>query len=488
MRCNLRQQTQQAARRGQGQRTPRRIVCGDIPAFQMLHHPPRKPAIGGDDGDAPFGLFQRLAHQQRDCLRFFLDRRAGQQPHTGKTTVGRVEAHPVAARLRGQKQRGNRAAAGRFRRRDPAPVPRLHLRPVDAHPVQQQLQVILRMGDGIIGTEHRAARFTGSARAAQFVPRPGAHLAVEIGQDHRPFGQFGNDAQQPRQRGRGAGDTGSDDRMTRRIVLPAPRSAIEQQVAPGCGIHLAAGGQFGLPADIDPREQADRTLPVLRHAGHAVEHGIGQQIGGFLFLDQQTVHRPRHFAGQIKPRPARQRLHPLARALLGNQAVKRQPAAHRIAGGRNVGRAQRIKRGAQFLVKIEIAHRDHARHQQPALARFARVADEGFGQGARRAARRDEQRQAGKAETRLAVTRHQTGDECIGKPAVRGNRIDQGAGAARLSHAARPPRSGGSPAACRPRTTIRRRTGRTAALRQSRGSTGCWWRTALRAHRAAGGG
>ena len=72
-----------------------------------------------------------------------------------------------------------------------AAVPRLHLCAVDAHAVEQQLQVILRVGDRVVLAERRVVRPAGGA---ELVPHRIRHREVEIGQDHRALRQFADGA------------------------------------------------------------------------------------------------------------------------------------------------------------------------------------------------------------------------------------------------------------------------------------------------------
>ena len=78
----------------------------------------------------------------------------------------------------------------------------------------------------------------------------------------------------------------------------------------------------------------------------------------------------------------------------------------------------------QKLIEIKVADNRHARHQQTRIALLSRVTDEGFENGAARAAARQQERQACEAEFRSRVSRHQPSNQRIGEAAVGGDRID----------------------------------------------------------------
>ncbi len=134
----------------------------------------------------------------------------------------------------------------------PRAVPRLHLCTRHAHAVEQQLQMVLRMGDGIVAGKGLVSfRRTGGT---EFVPHIRAHRQVEVGQDDRAIGQFADLPQQRRQRGGGAGDAGRDEGRCGRIGPEPFRCGAEQQIAPRGRVAFTTRLQFGQPFQLDPRE------------------------------------------------------------------------------------------------------------------------------------------------------------------------------------------------------------------------------------------
>ena len=269
---------------------------------------------------------------------------------------------------------------------------------------------------------------------------------------------------------------------------PAARSMVEQAVAAGRGVEQPALIQHGEPALLDAGEEPQRSLPVPGKIAHQIQHRLPQQVFRSHVLDQQPIHRRPGFARQ--PQQRRPAGGGLAKFLRDDPRQREHPVQG-IDRRRHIVRTQRIEQGAERLVEIEVAHHRHARHQQPGGTALARVAHERFGDGATRAAAGDEQGQSCKTKAGVLVTRHQPGDQRVGEPAMRRDRIDlrhPARSRRAVSHPAAPVPWGRYAAACRPRTIARKRPFRTGVLPRSRGPTGCWLRTCPAAHRAAGGG
>ena len=190
----LGEQEQEPPGGGLRERPPGGIVGLDVPAAQVMHDAAGEPAVGRDHRNALFRLFQRLAHQQRDRLRFLLGIGRLEQAHARKPPLVGGQIDPRLARLGRQEQVRDRVAALGRALAEPGAVPRLDLAARDPHPVEQQLEVILRMRHRVAARER--GLLLGRPGAAELVPHLGRHRQVEVGQDHRALRQLGNDAQQ----------------------------------------------------------------------------------------------------------------------------------------------------------------------------------------------------------------------------------------------------------------------------------------------------
>ena len=309
------------------------------------------------------------------------------------------------------------------------------------------------MGHRIARAEQFPARFRRSPCAAQLVPRLLRQCQVEIGQDHRAIGQVCNRPQHACKRGRRAGDAGGDDRRCRRFAAPLLGRPVKQHVAPRGRIDLAALLQTVPPALFDPGEQSQGPFPMLRQVAKDIQHRIAQQVLRSDILDQKAVHRACNLAGQPQPRGPWQRLFAQRGALDLDQPGQFEPAPRRFYRRGNVARAKGIEQCAQRLVEIEIADGHHARHQQPRHPRLAAMADESLRNGARCATARNQQRQARQPQIAVGIARHDSGNEGIGKAAMRRDGVDRWR--ARLSHASAHLRLARWRLACPPRTTNR---------------------------------
>lgn len=386
------QKQHQAARGGLRQRQARGIVGGNVPAGEVRDDARGQPAIGGDDRHAPLGHFQRLPHENGDGLRFLLGMRAFHQAHAGQAAPFRLQPHPRRGGLRRQEQVGDHRAARRRRGAGTGAVPRRHFLAGDAHAVQQQLEVILRVRHRVMGPERRVLRPGRIAGGAEFLPDVLRQREVEVGQHHAALGQFAHHPQQFRQRGRSAGDARRDDREDRRRQAPFAGGMLEQLVAPLRRVDLAARRQFRQPVLLHFQESTGVVGPVAGEFADHADHPLAHQVERGDPLDQQAVHRPAQF-----PRTAQQR-RALARRIAVDFAQvmgQPQPAAGGIGSRRDVRRAERVEQRSQRLVKVEIAHHHHARQQQAGRLDAARMAHEGLGHRAHGAAAGQQQGQPG---------------------------------------------------------------------------------------------
>ena len=417
----LGEQQQQATGGCLRQGPPRGIIGCDIPAVEVMDHAPRQSAVGRYDGHTLFRFLQRLAHQQGNGLRLLLGIGAGHYPDARQATLLGGQIDPALARFGREEQRPDRMATLGRRGGQALAVPRLHFLPPDAHAIEQQLEMVLRVSHSIVACERRIARLRCCTRPAQFVPHRLGYGEIEIGQDDSAVFQIGDDPQQLRQRRRRAGHTGSDDGCFRRIVFPPPSGPFEQAVAPRGGIKQPLARKLLLPQDLDCREIPQAVLPVGGQIGINARHRIIQQVCGIDIFHQEPIHRrPR------LPREAQQGC-PLGCAFAhhaGQELRQFEQAPLRINGRRYVRRAQWVEQRPERFIEVEIADHRHARHQQPRSAHFARVTDEGFGNRPARTAARHQHRQPRQPEFGIDIARDEPRNQRIGETAMRGDRIN----------------------------------------------------------------
>ena len=153
-------------------------------------------------------------------------------------------------------------------------MPRLNLVAGNAHAAEQQFQVILRVGEGIAATKWRAVFVACNSGSPERLPNLIVKRQIEIGQDHRAARQFRNASQQLGQRGRCAGYASRDNRIVRRVFLPAPRGVFKQHVAPCGGINLAFRFAFIPPFQLHTREGVDASPPVLGRIADHIKHAF----------------------------------------------------------------------------------------------------------------------------------------------------------------------------------------------------------------------
>ena len=312
--------------------------------------------------------------------------------------------------------------AFRRRRSQTFAVPRLDLFPSHAHPVEQQLQMVLWVRNRIIAREWSVSWFGRGACAAQLVPHIGRHRKIEIGQNDCPFVQIGHNAQQPRQRRCRARHTSCHNGRAGRRSFPAFGCEVEQSIPARSRIQPVPFLQAAKPFRLYSRKHTQAVLPMAGQRSEEVKHCIADKLFRANSFDQKPVHRRAGFSCETKQSGACGGVFPHGP---GDQVRQGEQATLRINGRWNV-RTERIEQRAQRFIEIKVADNRHARHQQTRIALLSRVTDEGFGNGAARAAARQQERQACEAEFRFRVSRHQSCNKCIGEAAVGGNRIDLG--------------------------------------------------------------
>ena len=290
---------QQGARRRLRERPAGAVVGLDPPAPQMRRDAAGERAVGRDQGGGAPRLLQRLA--QRDA-------RSPAPPRPGRRARARARRSAGARRAAGPAicavKRGGRhgvgdgAAARRRRVAAAAPAPALDLAAADAHPVEQQLQVELRMG------LDRAAGGGRSSRSGSCGPSA-SHSSAGHGEIERRAGPpcpRSSRATTPSRRataGAAVVMPAAQTKPGRRRSPPAPRDRVEQPVAPVGEVDPAALGEHRRPVGEDQPQLVERLLPVDRQIGQI--GGEAAQARGIDLLDQQLIER----AGEILGEPQR---------------------------------------------------------------------------------------------------------------------------------------------------------------------------------------
>ena len=228
-----------------------------------------------------------------------------------------------------------------------------------AHPIEQQLQMELRMAFLARPSSSGPSASHSSSGITEARLRPGQH-------DHA-FGHVRDAPQQRGDRRRGGGDPGRDREAVRRRALPPLGHRPQQAVAPLGKVDPPIGGEDRRPAIEDRAQPVERQLPVARQLGC-----IGGRFGQPRrrdFLDQQRIERPRQVGGKA---------HRLGRAgpVARDQPGERQQTRQRIDRRRDwIGCVGRVERAADPVLELGVADRHQARQHQPRAA----GADEGFG-------------------------------------------------------------------------------------------------------------
>jgi hypothetical protein len=325
-----------------------------------------------------------------------------------------LEPLPQMGEFGGLHRMGEREATHRAGIAAAAPAPAPDLVPPNPEPIEQQLEMILRM------RLDRPSAFAllGGPVAAERVPLVLRRGDVDAGKYDHAVGQPAHHRHQPRNRGRAGGDTRGDHETRRRRRLPALGDPVEQQVAPLRHVDRAARDQFGGPAFQDRLEQVERMLPVLRQFGR--RHDVGQP-SRIEFLDQQLVEGRGEVARQPDRLAGVDRLAD-RRAHLADQPGEDHLPVERIDDRRDrrgvirlLVVLDRIEQPAKPLFEIGIADRDQPRQQQPALgAPHERVADR-----PRRPVVGNEDDAAGETERIAAMGRDQPGRERVAERPVR---------------------------------------------------------------------
>ena len=145
LRGRRRQGEQQGSRRRLRKRSPGAVVRFDSPAPEMRRDAPGQRSIRRHQRRRPARYFERLAHRDRDRLR--LGRGIGdlQCADAGKPSLARLEALPGLGEGRRRHRVGDRPGPRRRTARPARAPPKRNLAPRHIHPVEQNLQVELRV-------------------------------------------------------------------------------------------------------------------------------------------------------------------------------------------------------------------------------------------------------------------------------------------------------------------------------------------------------
>ena len=370
---------------------------------------------------------------------------------------------PFVREIRRGHRIGDRARRAPATRPPPPTAPWPHLAARHADPVEQQLQMKLRMGllaAAVLVRPKRVPFLLG-----QDVRKPQAR------QDDHAFGHPRDARDQRRDGRRGGRDAGRDREAGRRLVLPALGQRAQQPVAPLGEVDRAPLGQQLRPALVD---QLKRSSDFSQWRASSL--GFGRR------LPQAAPGRsPRSAARRAS---ARDRRPAAALSAVPSPSRRSPPASASARADRSPAGSpplvDPVERAADPLVELGIADRDQPRQQQPAAAR----PDERFGDGAHRAIVGQQDAARGQRQRVLAEARDQ----------ARGKRVGEASDATGMVKTAtrcgsdileRRFRHRDRLRACRRRTTGPGGRRRSSGPPRSPGPTGCWSRTAPPAHRAA---
>ena len=362
---------------------------------------------------------------------------------------------------------GNGAATHRRRGGAAARWPRQNLASGDVHPVEQQLQMILRVG------------FLGAARLIRAKRVP---FLVGHGADQAQRRKHHHSAGHPRDPGEQCGDGGGGrgdpcgDRETRwRPGLPALGGGMEQAVAALGKVDASDVGERDRPLIDDRAQPIERDLPMGGQF-RRIDDRVGEPRRINL-LDHQSIERSAEIGGEPH------RFGSPYSAGAADQSGEAEQARQRVDCGRDRhSRIGRVERTANAIIEIGIADRDQSRQEQTRSA----GADKRLGHGPNRAIIGQQHAPASQRQWVAAVPGDYPGDKRVGERAVRGNSVDKGRGNAlrrRLRHGPIASRSRGSRPEFRRRTTGPDAPRRSSVLRRSPDPRTNWSRMVPRARR-----
>ena len=283
----------QGARRHFGQRQAGAVVRLDIPAPKQGRNPPREHPVGRDQRGGSSRRLQRFAQRQRDPQRFGrgigkLGRLYARQP-----PLGRLQAAPFVAEIGARHGVGDRSSARGRRRRPSRRGPQLDLAARHSDPVEQQFQMILRVGlldpPLLVGPERVPFRHR-EARLAR----------LSAGKHDHAAGHSRDAAKQGRDRRRGGGDARRDGEAARAGRLPSVRrcgaaSALRRSVRSIAPSSARRCGQRSMIA----RSRSSDTCQCAARSGASAAASC--ERARFDLLDQQRIEGP----GKVLREPKR---------------------------------------------------------------------------------------------------------------------------------------------------------------------------------------
>jgi hypothetical protein len=421
---------QQRPRRRLGERPPRAVVRFDVPTLQVSGNAAGEIAVGRDERGGPLRHLQRLPQSHGDRLRLLGRIGELERAHTGESPLRRLQLLPFGGEESGGHGIGDGAAPHRRCVPAAAPAPPFDFAAPDAHPLQQELQMVLRM------RLHRGTAAAGDwigLMRPQRLPFALRHLRVEARQHHHSPRQPRHRAEQSRHGRRRRGDARGGDETWGRLHGPAFCHRREQPVAALGQVDAAAVLEQGRPVVEDHRQPVQRLLPVQRKVRQV--RGELAQPARLHLLDQQLIEG----AGEIGREAERLgRVDPARHVLLDQPGEQHQPL-DRLDRRRNpLPLPQRLQGAADPLVQLRVADRHEPRQQESALG----APHEGIRDRPRRAVVRHQDQATGEPCLVVAVARDQARRERIGKGPVRRDGVDGGTGDAHPPRLpARPERS-----------------------------------------------
>ena len=206
------------------QRLAGAVVGRDVPARQQRGNPCSELPVRSHQRRRLARRLKRPA--QRQCNRLRFGRRAGQlsKPDARQPPFCRLQRLPFVREFGGCHRIGYRTPTRRRGCPATRTAPRLHLASRDPKPVDQKLELELRMvglrRDVLVGTERIPFLVGKDIRQ----PQPRQH--------HHPFRHPSDPSDKCRHRRRRCGDAGRYGEATRRFILPPLGKLAQQPVAP----------------------------------------------------------------------------------------------------------------------------------------------------------------------------------------------------------------------------------------------------------------
>ena len=351
----LGKQQQQRARRGARQRLAGAVIDADAPARQRGGDALGERAVGGDEGSGAPRRLDRLAHQQGDSLRLLpvVGKNSARQAGNRRRQIAR--RLPLGAVVRGREEQRGEGRPRLWPIIWRGGVPWQHLIASNAHAIEQQLQMILRMR-----FERAPVVIRIGPRRAERIPFIRRHHLIEPGQHDHAARHIGHGAEQPRDGRSSGGNARRDDEARWRRRAPPRGDAIEQQVAARRAVDRAGPGKRGRPF-IDQQPQPRQRRPPMVGKGAEIE--IDERRNRHLFIMKLVDHAAQPI-GKLERRRACDCRFARRRVPL-DQLGEQQAPVQRIDGRRQRIVVDRIKRQRDRFIEIGVADHRQPRHEKP---------------------------------------------------------------------------------------------------------------------------